>query len=414
MINIYLLTNNIFLKENNSLNYFINKDCSSKKLLIYFLDKEFISNNRQEKLLFCCLENFQKELLKIGVELNVVNLNIDEGISKLITTYHIEEIHYSRTFSYLDDNILNLCKKNNILHNAYNESYLLKHNEIDIKREKFSFSFFRKFIYDEGLLNYLDNSSLNHCFSKNTSSKFITLKEKMVLYKDKDFLDPYDVLEEFYERSDEYEYKRDMFDYKTSSISPFLNLGVLSVKLIWRKITNVKFRDQLLWREYALHNLYINPRLEENNQFNKMDSFPWENNKEYIEKWKKGETGFLIVDACMKELNSTGYLSNRKRLIVSSFLTRNLLVHWKYGEVYFKEQLIDYKKENNVLGWQWISNCGFNFSFMRLINCETQQKRFDKQKTYFWYEKVDKNIEKIIDLKYSEKRFKDLYFNIKN
>ena len=119
------------------------------------------------------------------------------------------------------------------------------------------------------------------------------------------------------------------------------------------------------------------------NYSKKFDKFPWEKNSKFLNAWKKGLTGYPIVDAGMRELYSTGWMHNRVRMIVGSFLVKHLLIDWKEGEKYFKNCLLDYSPASNVAGWQWVAGCGADAApYFRIFNPILQGEKFDKEGEY--------------------------------
>jgi deoxyribodipyrimidine photo-lyase len=120
-----------------------------------------------------------------------------------------------------------------------------------------------------------------------------------------------------------------------------------------------------------------------NNYSKKFDKFPWEKNSKFLNVWKKGLTGYPIVDAGMRELYSTGWMHNRVRMIVGSFLVKHLLIDWKDGEKYFRNCLLDYSPASNVAGWQWVAGCGADAApYFRIFNPILQGEKFDKEGDY--------------------------------
>ena len=120
-----------------------------------------------------------------------------------------------------------------------------------------------------------------------------------------------------------------------------------------------------------------------NNYSKKFDKFPWEKNTKFLSAWKKGLTGYPIVDAGMRELYSTGWMHNRVRMIVGSFLVKHLLINWKEGEKYFRNCLLDYSQASNVAGWQWVAGCGADAApYFRIFNPILQGEKFDKEGEY--------------------------------
>ena len=120
-----------------------------------------------------------------------------------------------------------------------------------------------------------------------------------------------------------------------------------------------------------------------NNYSKKFDRFPWEKNPKFLTAWKKGLTGYPIVDAGMRELYSTGWMHNRVRMIVGSFLVKHLLINWKEGEKYFRNSLLDYSPASNVAGWQWVAGSGADAApYFRIFNPILQGEKFDKEGEY--------------------------------
>lgn len=143
------------------------------------------------------------------------------------------------------------------------------------------------------------------------------------------------------------------------------------------------YLKELIWREFFMCILYHFPRVVENNYNQKYDSIKWRNNEEEFEKWKKGLTGYPLVDAGMRELNETGHMHNRIRMLVASFLTKHLLIDWKWGEAYFAEKLLDYELASNNGNWQWAAGTGVDAQpYFRIFNPITQIDKFDKDQKY--------------------------------
>lgn len=171
----------------------------------------------------------------------------------------------------------------------------------------------------------------------------------------------------------------------TSRLGIHLRFGTVSCRAIAKQAKSISevFLKELIWREFFMMILYCYPRVVENNFSRKYDKLKWRNNKEEFEKWKKGETGFLLVDAGMRELNETGFMHNRVRMLVASFLTKHLLIDWKWGEAYFAEKLLDYELASNNGNWQWAAGTGVDAQpYFRVFNPITQVEKFDKDKTY--------------------------------
>ena len=177
----------------------------------------------------------------------------------------------------------------------------------------------------------------------------------------------------------------------TSKLSPFIKHGQIHVETIWHECMSVKkknigiikFLTEIGWREFNHSLINHFPHMLKNNYSKKFDKFPWEKNAKFLSAWKKGLTGYPIVDAGMRELYSTGWMHNRVRMIVGSFLVKHLLINWKEGEEYFKNCLLDYSQASNVAGWQWVAGSGADAApYFRIFNPILQGEKFDKEGEY--------------------------------
>ncbi len=156
---------------------------------------------------------------------------------------------------------------------------------------------------------------------------------------------------------------------------------------------------EIYWREFFNYILFHFPHVEKKSFKQKFQNIPWENSDKLFKKWKEGETGFPIVDAGMKQLNITGFMHNRVRMIVASFLTKDLHIDWRWGERYFAKKLIDYDTAVNSGNWQWAASTGCDaVPYFRIFNPWRQQERFDVDCKYIkkWIPKLDKIEPKVI------------------
>ncbi len=175
----------------------------------------------------------------------------------------------------------------------------------------------------------------------------------------------------------------------TSKLSPFIKHGQIHVETIWEECSKIKnkgvnkFLVEIGWREFNHSLINFFPHMLKGNYSKKFDKFPWKSNLKFLSAWKKGLTGYPIVDAGMRELYSTGWMHNRVRMIVGSFLVKHLLINWQEGEKYFKNSLLDYNEANNISGWQWVAGCGADAApYFRIFNPILQGEKFDKDGLY--------------------------------
>lgn len=180
----------------------------------------------------------------------------------------------------------------------------------------------------------------------------------------------------------------------TSRMSLHLRFGTVSIRHLVKeaKALNEKYLNELIWRDFYQAILWHFPEVIDQNFNKKYDTVKWRNDEEEFEKWKTGKTGYPIVDAGMRELNSTGFMHNRVRMIVASFLTKHLLLDWRWGEAYFAEKLLDYELASNNGGWQWAAGTGVDAQpYFRIFNPYSQTEKFDKDRKYInkWIPEID-------------------------
>lgn len=197
----------------------------------------------------------------------------------------------------------------------------------------------------------------------------------------------------------------------TSRLSIHLRFGTISIRQLasFALKTNEKYLNELIWRDFYQMILYHFPHTVEKSFKPAYDRIVWENNENDFKKWCEGKTGYPIVDAGMRELNHTGYMHNRVRMIVASFLTKNLLIDWRWGERYFAEKLLDFDLASNVGGWQWAAGCGCDAApYFRIFNPESQAEKFDPEGLYQrkWIPEwqTDKYSKPMIEIKPSRER----------
>lgn len=183
----------------------------------------------------------------------------------------------------------------------------------------------------------------------------------------------------------------------TSKLSPYMHFGEISPRTIYHTIRkqSESSRDkslfhvaevyirQLYWREFAHHLLHHFPTMMDTPMYPAYEKFPWRRDKAQLHAWQRGRTGYPIVDAGMRELWATGWMHNRVRMIVGSFLVKDLLLSWRHGAAWFQDTLVDADAANNTMGWQWVGGCGPDAApYFRIFNPVLQSKRFDPDGEY--------------------------------
>ena len=347
-------------------------------------------------------------------KLNVYQGNAKEILLKLVKDNTIDTIYWNRCYEpwrIKDDAAIKAeLKAGNIDCKSFNGSLLLEPWQV-LKNDNTCYKVFTPF-YQKGCLgiadirrpilkpetldlikdqsNKIDIDSLKLLPDKNWHQKmkpYWIIGEKGAKEKLQTFLN---------EGLDGYKEGRN-FPYKNniSRLSPHLHFGEISPNQVWFEKTAKGlidnqlridvdfFLSELGWREFSYNLLYYFPDLPHKNLQSKFDTFPWEDDTGLLKAWQKGQTGYPIIDAGMRELWQTGYMHNRLRMIVGSFLVKNLLLHWHHGEKWFWDCLVDADLANNSASWQWIAGCGADAApYFRVFNPVTQGEKFDPDGHY--------------------------------
>ena len=402
---------------------------NSKNVIpIFIFDTNIIDNlpsdDNRIKFIWHSLSLLNERLKEVGSKLNVFKGNPLEVFKKIILKYRLTSVYVNRDYEKYsikrDKEINNFLNENKIAFNASKDHVLFEPNEI-LKSDgtpytvftPYSKKWFEKF-YSEKLPQYQIKNLVDNFFK--TNYKPIISLSEIGFSNDEIEFEKFNLGDELIKN---YNSKRD-FPYlnSTSKIGPYLRFGLISVREVGEKTIEKKFDQsflrQLIWRDFYIQIFFHFPDSENENFKPAYDKIIWLNEEEKFEKWCAGETGYPIVDAGMKELNKTGFMHNRVRMIAASFLCKHLLIHWKKGESYFAKKLLDYEMASNVGNWQWVAGTGVDAApYFRLFNPEIQMKKFDPQKVYIkkWLPKYDPEnyLEPIIDHNYARERCLNAY-----
>jgi deoxyribodipyrimidine photo-lyase len=213
---------------------------------------------------------------------------------------------------------------------------------------------------------------------------------------------------------DNYKENRDYpFINGTSYLSTHLRFGTVSIREISAKLSpSSTFLSELIWREFFMQILYNFPSVVTSNFKAKYDGIKWRNNQKEFELWCNGKTGYPIVDAGMNQLNKTGLMHNRVRMITAGFLCKHLLIDWRWGEAYFASKLLDYDLSSNNGNWQWAAGTGCDAApYFRIFNPSEQQKKFDPENKYInqWNTNLGDPITPIVEHKFARVRALNIY-----
>ena len=330
-------------------------------------------------------------LEKFNSKLQVFKGDPIDIINRIVKEYNVKEVYTNHDYEPYaikrDSLICKNLKNNKIPLYTFKDQVIFEKNEV-IKDNGSPYIVFTPYMrkWKETLKkNYLvlEHSELSNNF--HNLNKY-NLKEISEYGFEKNLSEVlnFDVSKKIIE---EYEKKRNFPSLNsTSKIGPFLRFGVISIRSLVKyvlKFDNDTFLNELIWREFFMQILFHFPNSSTNSFKSKYDNIKWVNDKKMFEAWKNGKTGFPIVDAGMNELNKTGFMHNRVRMITSSFLCKQLLIDWRWGEKYFALKLNDYEMSSNVGNWQWASGSGVDAApYFRIFNPHTQIEKFDKNYDY--------------------------------
>ena len=328
---------------------------------------------------------------KFNSKLQVFKGDPIDIINRIVKEYNVKEVYTNHDYEPYaikrDSLVCKNLKNNKIPFYTFKDQVIFEKNEV-IKDNGSPYIVFTPYMrkWKETLKkNYLvlEHSELSNNF--HNLNKY-NLKEISEYGFEKNFSEVlnFDVSKKIIE---EYEKKRNFPSLNsTSKIGPFLRFGVISIRSLVKyvlKFDNDTFLNELIWREFFMQILFHFPNSSTNSFKSKYDNIKWTNDKKMFEAWKNGKTGFPIVDAGMNELNKTGFMHNRVRMITSSFLCKQLLIDWRWGEKYFALKLNDYEMSSNVGNWQWASGSGVDAApYFRIFNPHTQIEKFDKNYDY--------------------------------
>ncbi|MCD8416499.1 deoxyribodipyrimidine photo-lyase [Tenacibaculum finnmarkense genomovar finnmarkense] len=373
---------------------------SNKVVPIFIFDEEILDNlpknDARVSFIYQTLQQLDTDLKVVGSSLLIKKGNPLEVWKTIISEFDISAVYTNKDYEpyalQRDAEISDFLKSKSIAFLSYKDQVIFEEAEVT-KNDGLPYTIYtpyknkwlQKFNAEEDLKNHEMNFDNFHQFTSEIPSlKFIGFNESSIKVQSYNLsnLANYDEIRDF------------PFADKTSYLSPYFRFGLVSVRKMvqFALKTNATFLNELIWREFFMQVLFHFPKVVTNNFKQKYDAVPWRNNEAEFEKWCKGETGYPMVDAGMRQLNKTGYMHNRVRMITAGFLCKHLLIDWRWGEAYFAEKLLDYELSANNGNWQWAAGTGCDAApYFRVFNPEAQLKKFDKELQYIrkWIKNFD-------------------------
>ena len=337
------------------------------------------------------LSQLQQQLQTIGKSLAVFHGNPIQVLEQLIAKNKIDAVFcnhdYEPSAIKRDDAVANILKDKSISFHTFKDQVIFERNEV-VKDDGLPYVVYTPF--SKKWKDKLSITSIETYDSTNLlqniaphSYPFLTL-ENIGFTASNIKMPPYNISEKLI---DNYEATRNFPAVAgTSLLGTYLRFGVVSTRqmvTLARKSENLTFLNELIWREFFMQILWHFPHTVTQSFKPAYDAIVWNNNEDDFKKWCNGQTGYPIVDAGMRELNTTGLMHNRVRMIVASFLCKHLLIDWRWGEAYFAVKLLDYEQSSNVGNWQWVAGTGVDAApYFRIFNPTEQVKKFDNQMEY--------------------------------
>ena len=423
-INIFWFRRDLRLYDNSGLSAATSDKL--KVLPIFIFDTSITNklpeNDRRINFIYDNLVEMDSELKKkYNSSLNIFKGKPIEIFKELIGNYKINSVYTNNDYEPYafsrDSSIKKLLESKKIQFKSYKDHVVFEKNEV-VKDDGNPYVVFTPYMrkwktnLNEDLTNLEEKKVLNNFYTK-TISGLLDLDNYGFIENDKK-------IESFKLNSEivtKYAETRNFPSINsTSKLGPYLRFGTVSVRKIVTGL--LKFKDQtflneIIWREFFMQILFHFPHTSTKSFKPKYDKIVWLDDPKSFDAWKNGETGFPLVDAGMKELNKTGFMHNRVRMITASFLCKHLLIDWRLGEKYFALKLNDYEMASNVGNWQWASGSGVDAApYFRIFNPHTQIVKFDKNRDYInkWLN-TDSNEypNEIIDHKIARKRCLETY-----
>ncbi|WP_418513523.1 cryptochrome/photolyase family protein [Corallibacter sp.] len=394
-INIFWFRRDLRLDDNHAL--FQALQSENPVLPIFIFDKTILEslpkNDARVNFIYDTLQDLNNTLQNTySSHIAIYHDTPINAFKHIVKNYNVKTVYTNHDYEPYakkrDTNIASFLKDNNIDFKTYKDQVVFEKNDVTKSDGKpylvytpYMKSWKQKF-KSISLETFQSKSLLNNTV-KSTPSSQLSLKD-LGFEKSSQKIAPYQVTSKLIQ---DYEDKRNFPAIDaTSKLGPHLRFGTVSVRQIVKKAITEKnevFWQELIWREFFMQILWHFPETVTQSFKPKYDRIEWRNNEKEFKLWCEGKTGYPLVDAGMRQLNKTGFMHNRVRMLVGSFLCKHLLIDWRWGEAYFAEKLHDYEMASNIGNWQWVAGCGVDAApYFRIFNPTTQIKKFDSDLKY--------------------------------
>jgi len=373
---------------------------------VFIFDKHILDllPNDDQRVIFIHqeIQRLKQEYLSVGADLKVYYGFPTELIPQIVSEHQAEAVFTNRDYEPYalkrDESIFDILKEKNIAFVGSKDHVIFEKNEV-VKDDGKPYTIFTPYSKKwKSLLNefhlkpYPTEKYLENIYKISEPSKLIELSQmgfsgvQKVEFPKR--IIPKEIIDSYHET-------RDIpAILGTSRLSLHLRFGTISIRNLAKLSfeTNEKYLNELIWRDFYQMIIFHFPHSVKNSFKPQYDQIIWEQNEVHFKAWCEGKTGYPLVDAGMRELNETGFMHNRVRMVVASFLTKHLLLDWRLGEAYFAEKLLDFELASNVGGWQWAAGSGCDAApYFRVFNPTSQQEKFDPKGNYIrrWVPEID-------------------------
>ena len=337
------------------------------------------------------IKRLKKETEALESSLKIFHTTPLEAFEKLLNEFEVAAVYANRDYEpsaiERDKKIGEFLKENEVKYRLFKDHVIFEENEV-LKDNGEPYTVFTP--YSKKWKQALDENPVPHFASEEKleglmkTKPFVLPRLKEIGFEESPLEIPSRELPD--EIIENYEKTRDFpAEEGTTRLGTHLRFGTVSIRELVKRAEELSeiFLNELIWRDFYIAILWHFPHVVGRSFKKKYDSINWRNNESEFERWCKGETGYPMVDAGMRELNETGFMHNRVRMITASFLTKHLLIDWRWGEAYFAEKLLDYELASNNGNWQWAAGSGCDAApYFRIFNPENQQKKFDSKNKY--------------------------------
>ena len=393
-VNIFWFRRDLRLEDNAGLYHALKEGKPVVPVFIFdrnILDELEDRADRRVEFIHQSLRHLQAQLLKIGASLDVRYGFPGEIWNQLLKEYAVAGVYANHDYEpyarQRDTSIAKMLKADTISFHTYKDQVIFEKDEV-IKDDGTPYTVFTPYS-KKWKATFNDNNLSSYPVKKYLSNFFKQSTKEIPSLEEMDFKPVGQTFPDKKSNADIIKHYKEQRDHPgsdgTSKLGVHLRFGTISIRELAKKANalNETFLNELIWRDFYQMILWHFPHVVNNAFKPQYDNIKWRNNEKEFDAWCQGQTGYPIVDAGMRELNATGFMHNRVRMIVASFLTKHLLIDWRWGEAYFAKKLLDFDLASNNGGWQWAAGSGCDAApYFRIFNPWLQTKKFDPELKY--------------------------------